>query len=863
LVFVVVVIHTEARHRLASVLVSCVVVANSLFFTMAVYTATKIQLPLQQEDRFNEPSVYVDDELGGSKLVCSEGRYGFTQTELAMFLQVDRCYVLLRGPEKVPRLVLQDVFQSRVQESKFFVGICAGRPVDQCVARLNKLGFNPVMPTEPRGLRIGSADYLRVGDRYVPVCYKFVKSADIPSMLTTGFLDAAMAYGDVWYNLPAPDYNVKYVSYFSDELGSNETHVSLIGTKEIGLLNASGEKGAATQGAAKQEQDESTRYVIARGGAPLKKLVICSEYHDAARLLKRFVDLPKDVVIQQVKGSVESYVISENCDAAITIVQSGETLKQNDLHEVLKLRKVGLNMWMHIPPRLYQQRDQSQHKLRVAVYQHLNPCFKAVVVDGIDGTGKTTVLQEIVKDKRCHEMLVFDRLPALSNATCFPGAVPEVSDILEAPLTPKNTTVVILEANPEICDRRLKARNIFIRNGDEQLEPYEQKDAQCFFRLRYRQIAALCGFDVVPADCSVAELMQRVNGIIMDGDEQFRVPALPDVTAEFFNRLETRAEGESKLVKKLSNRFDLIRYKPSVYSHKQQRGGFVKGTDHERQKTTLNIMLLLAKAGVPHTYWHICNGYILAERLEQAPPVEVCVKGAHVGTHSHIYHNMAERRDRFGCKLVNAHDMYEEPIVRFDWRNPNHLQPEPGQRLVDMRHTQIHANPLRDAGFDDDAIERIFQAMYPHGVPLGDFAMADELADKFICVKKARVLVKKAFKALSEHFSRMNIRFKDVCFMVVQDGDRLFGEVSQDCGRYEAIDPHVSAFQKCVAKKLPWTTDSACVDKDIWRAGGSSDHVLEKWKRLTFLVDAYVAEHISQWMKELFPQQQQNLQTNH
>jgi hypothetical protein len=427
--------------------------------------------------------------------------------------------------------------------------------------------------------------------------------------------------------------------------------------------------------------------------------------------------------------------------------------------------------------------------------------------------------------------------------------VPDVGKIFEAPFTPENTTVVILEADPETCDRRLRARD----GGAANLKPYEQKDAQCLFRLRYRQVAALCGLHVVPADCPVAEVARRVHGVFLGGVESYRVPKLPDVTAEFFAGLETRAEGESKLVKALSDRFDLIRYKPSVYSHKQQRGGLVDGTDRERQSTTLNIMLLLAEAGVPHTYWHVCNGYILAERLEQAPPVEVCVKGAHVGTHKHVYFGMAQKRDRFGRKLVGADDMYEEPIVRFDWRNPNHLQPEPGQRLVDMNHTQLHANPLRAAGFEDDEIERVFEAMYPHGVPLGDYALADALADKFLDVAKARPLVQKAFRTLSEHFQRMNIRFKDVCFMVVQGGDRLFGEVSQDCGRYEAIDPRAEAFQKCVARPLPWTTDdSASVDKDIWRAGGSSELVLEKWKRLTFLVDAYVAEHLGRLMHDWF-----------
>ena len=817
---------------------------------MAVYKASCFELHLDQ-GCFYEPSVYVDD-VSGSKLVSSESRYGFIAEELAKFLQSNRCYVLLQSPNMVSRLMLKDDFDAETTRTtyNFVVGICAGRPVTKCVARLNNLGFHPVMPTRPRDLRIDSADYLRVCKRLFPVRYTFVKSADIPTMLTTGLLDAVMAYGDVWYNLPSPDFNVKYVSYFSDELGQNETHVSLVGAKDISVLNVSADGSSELFHEENEDSAKSqgeTSWAITRSTVPIKKLVVCSEYHDARRLLSNVV-LPEDVVIHRVHGSAESYVHTGVCDVAITIVQSGETLRENDLHEVLPLRKVGLNMWMHIPPRLYEQSDQLPLDLRVAVYQHLNRGFKAVAIEGIDGTGKTTVLREILKDKRYHQMLVFDRLKALSKATCFPGAVPEVGAILEHPLTSENTKVVILEADPETCDQRLRARD------NTNLKPYEQKDAQCFFRLRYRQIAALCGFHVVPADCCVAEVVRRVHNVFQNNDPTYQVPKLPDVTDEFFDKLTTRAEGESKLVKQLSSRFDLIRYKPSVYSHKQQRGGHVEGTDLQRQSATLNIMLLLATAGVPHTYWHICNGYILAERLEKAPPVEVCVKGAHVGTHKHVYFGMQQQFDRFGRKLVGANDMYIEPIVRFDWRNPNHLQPEPGQRLVDMPHTQIHANPLRQNDFSDDQIEQIFKSMFPHGVPLGDYAMADDLADRFIDVAKARLLAQKAFQALSEHFLRMNIRFKDVCFMIVQSGDCLFGEVSQDCGRYEAIDPRVEAFQQCVTEKLPWTTDSDSVDKDIWRAGGSSELVLEKWQRLTFLLKAYVTEYIAKWTADLFSQ---------
>ena len=80
------------------------------------------------------------------------------------------------------------------------------------------------------------------------------------------------------------------------------------------------------------------------------------------------------------------------------------------------------------------------------------------------------------------------------------------------------------------------------------------------------------------------------------------------------------------------------------------------------------------------------------------------------------------------------------------------------------------------------------------------------------------------FTVLDEHFSKMNLYFEDVCFMLTVEGDTMYGEVSQDCGRYKYIHEH----------KL---TD---LDKDVWRNWGSFDLLLKQYKMITNIITNYV-----------------------
>jgi len=737
------------------------------------------------------------------RLYHSRSRYGFSGEELGEIFSTDTTFFVLSSKGNPARVV--DAFD-REALPPFILGICAGRPLVSAIDLLESRGFHPIAPhlrepTKTRNLSIDSHDILcdSDGTPAFRVDYLAVKACDIISMLESKVIHGVVCYGDIWYSLAKPNYHIKPVGPAIDSLGSDDTHISLV-------------------------------YRAGYEHSPSSTIRIASEYEDGLRLVTPFLEIlgltetPLEFI--RVSGSVEGYLLKGLCDYAITIVQSGATLRENHLEVAAHLRETKLNLWLPLAPRP----TTPQEKISKSLYFSLTPpeSCRRLIIEGIDGVGKTTLLKALASHSWIQDWVCYDRLVAISKATL--AHTPPFEDL---PTPSPSTVVVIVETKLDECDRRLKAR---AAEGGEALESYEHVDAQCFFRLRYRELAALCGYHVVPNNNVVDSLVENIYNILT-GDTSFLLPALPSMTKEIFDGLPLVAEGESKIVRSWNSRFDIIAYKPSVYSHKQQRGGTVEGSAKERQATTRNLLFLLAKHGVPHTYWALYGGYILAERIRDVPPVEVCVKRYHVGTHKHIYYGMADLPTRHRKPLTDGDLMYEKPLVRFDWRNPNHLTPPPGTSLIEMPHARIFVNPLRKSGMEDEEISSFLAKMFPHGIPLGDFAMCEDLADEYIDVKNAKDLVRRAFTTLEFHFAAMGIRFKDVCFMPTVKGTKLYGEVSQDCGRYEPIDLEAMG--------------GTPLDKDIWRAGGSSDLVLEKWHRLTLLIEDYVTNHLEAWYREI------------
>ncbi len=280
------------------------------------------------------------------------------------------------------------------------------------------------------------------------------------------------------------------------------------------------------------------------------------------------------------------------------------------------------------------------------------------------------------------------------------------------------------------------------------------------------------------------------------------------LTEAQFCELPLVVEGESKEVRYAGGGQVVIRFKPTIYSFTANRCGVVPGSDVLRLRASSIFAEVMRAAGIDHAYRAINDRWVLADlvlqpvterdpspfrpedlsaeelsALDVAPPIEVILKRMHSGTSKHRYFGMAGFPVRgshplYGGVSFAADDAYPQPIVRFDWRNP--LLDDKGKRLADE-------------------------------------ILPDSVADWYIDVDRARQTALQTFEALSEFLADHDVVCYDLCLFVTERGDKVFGEISQDCGRYRHFD-------------------LGSLDKDVWRAGGSSEQVLAKWQTLLDVV---------------------------
>ncbi|MEK7498362.1 MAG: hypothetical protein AAB611_00695 [Patescibacteria group bacterium] len=282
------------------------------------------------------------------------------------------------------------------------------------------------------------------------------------------------------------------------------------------------------------------------------------------------------------------------------------------------------------------------------------------------------------------------------------------------------------------------------------------------------------------------------------------------LTEAEFKKLPPVIEGESKEVRYAGNGLVVIRFKPTIYSYTANRCGVVPGSDVLRLRATRIFLELFRGAGIKHAYKEVNDKWVLAELMmpsmvefekygippfvipdlsfqlpssHTAPPIEVIVKRFHGGTSKHRYRGMDGSVVRsshpfFAGQRIHVDDAYPVPIVRFDWRNP--FQDKNGNRVQD--------EPL-----------------------------SEDMADLYIDVKIACATARRVYEALETFLDKCDIICYDICLFIAADGETVYGEVSQDCGRFRHFD-------------------FGSLDKDVWRAGGSSEQVLEKWEKLLELI---------------------------
>lgn len=279
---------------------------------------------------------------------------------------------------------------------------------------------------------------------------------------------------------------------------------------------------------------------------------------------------------------------------------------------------------------------------------------------------------------------------------------------------------------------------------------------------------------------------------------------LETLTRGEFDALPLVVEGESKEVRYAGSGQVVIRFKPTIYSFTANRAGVVEGSDVLRLRASKVFTEVLRAAGIDHAYREVTDRWVLADLILQprcdqvpepfrpvdmtpeglaalsvAPPIEVVVKRMHSGTSKHRYFGMSGhplRADHpiYAGFTFGPEGAYPQPIVRFDWRNP--LLDDEGRRLADE-------------------------------------VLCESQAEWFIAIAPARQTALRVFDAMTDFLNEHDVVCYDLCLFVTTDGRKVFGEISQDCGRYRHFD-------------------MGSLDKDVWRAGGSSEQVLEKWQTL-------------------------------
>ena len=251
-----------------------------------------------------------------------------------------------------------------------------------------------------------------------------------------------------------------------------------------------------------------------------------------------------------------------------------------------------------------------------------------------------------------------------------------------------------------------------------------------------------------------------------------------------FDALPLVVEGESKIVRSAGDGQAIIKFKPTIYSFSANRAGVVPGSDLLRLRASKIFLEALRAGGIKHAYKRINDRFVLSDLIVDPPPIEVVVKAYHSGTSKHRYHNMA------GTPIRASHPFYAgfkfepeggypAPIVRFDWRNP-------------IRHPDS-------------------------GKMLADEVLGEAQADWFIDVAKAKITALQTYRVLANFLAEHDVVLYDLCLFISADGETVFGEISQDCGRFRHFD-------------------LGSLDKDEWRAGGSSEHVLNKWQMLLDII---------------------------
>jgi phosphoribosylaminoimidazole-succinocarboxamide synthase len=325
---------------------------------------------------------------------------------------------------------------------------------------------------------------------------------------------------------------------------------------------------------------------------------------------------------------------------------------------------------------------------------------------------------------------------------------------------------------------------------------------------------------------------------------------LAGLTEEQFKSLPLVIEGESKEIRYAGQGRVVIRFKPTIYSFTSNRCATVEGSDTLRLRASRLFLEVLQAAGIRHAYRQVTDRWVLADlilphpvefrkyglppftppdlsaaeiaRLPLAPPIEIIVKQYLTGTTKHNYVGLEGSRVRAGHPFyaglfLTGEEALPEMLVRFDWRNPLAV-PGRGRRAADQVLQGLESLEADSSAPEPAWLGEVRARLVSWADRTPDQMLPEQLADLFIDVARARRTAFFTARVIADFLAGCDIVFYDLCLFIDEAGETVYGELSPDCGRFRHLD-------------------LGSLDKDVWRSGGSSAQVLEKWKVLVELME--------------------------
>lgn len=666
------------------------------------------------------------------------------------------------------------------------VGIAKGRSFQTATSFSTQLmGLNPRLCEKGRSYQFEPDTLITPSGKTYNVQYVLLSPRDVGDYLQQGVVDMVISYDDTLHHMSQKNYHIKPLFPEVEFCPSILASLCLVGKEGTDLFNENN--------------------------------IICSEYIDAKKFQSSFQ------VLSDVKGKwidshgvSESMIVSGIANLAVVVVETGQTLCDNGLCILKTIRDLNLNIWCN-----------ADFPIGEELILEYRKDVQKVILEGNDGTGKTSIVSHFKQDKELKQFIFQDR-GLLTQLTL------QDYDVWNNTKLSPRETYIVLDCLERVSRHRIEHRNK--KSGNDVSNIWENPRSLRYFRFKFKELCAHFGLPIFPTyfndddddyfgieNCINSKYFKQVAANVKqyllkqqtpvtkddDKDEknqnQYHVddnseiqtnmnlimfPCISNFTQEQFDALTLVAKGESKIIRSWNDMFDIIQYIPSIYSHKKKRAGFIEGSDMERMSMTRYVLNLLNFELIRHSYIYVGSKFILAHKLRSPPPpIEIVVKSMFEGTDKYRYNglqNVICRTPKFSTKSTHKSryvvdpntNKYPQSYVRFDWRNPNEF------------------------------VE-------------GDVAMSESLADNIINTGNARGLALQVYQSLNKHFHKFGVNIVDMCLFITTEGDCVFGEISQDNARYRRLE----------------NNESLC--KDVFRMGGSHEDVMQKWCLMTQLVKTY------------------------